>query len=62
MEQFAFLFIQGGKRSAFGHGPDNDFLSRDPVRIEGMKGLPGFMQHKIGNVHHIVNGCLADGP
>ena len=56
-----FLLIEGNKRSALGHGLHKDLLARDHAGIKGMQGLPGLMEHKVGNIHHVVDGGLADG-
>ena len=59
--EFALHAIQGDERRAFGQAFHHHLLARDFVGIEGMKRLPDFHQHEVGNIDDVINAADAHG-
>ena len=60
-QQFAFDLIKGNERRFLSQGFDHDLPSFELVGVKGVQRLTQFVQHEVGDVHHIVDGAQTDG-
>ena len=62
LRQGALHTIKGTELSACGAGANNHLVTLNFVCIERVEGLAELVEHKVGNVHHVVLGVDTNSP